>query len=190
MVFIGPYDGTVPYNETSLKACNRVLANIDEMRQKVDKNAHDKELEKALHNMIKKVTAMSEELKMNTIVSEIMIFTKLLRERDSIPEPVWRDFIKLLAPTSPFLAEDLWQEINGYQSWDPANSVHLQSWPEFDPKLIKEENTYFPDANIIRVIPDENFNDSIVATLSISESLTQKRINSGFNDTIRVFQNQ
>ena len=142
--FIGPYDGTFPYNETSLNACYKVLKNISNYREKVSSDADNDELKKKLHKMIKKVTSMVEELKMNTIVSEIMIFTKELGEVDQIPEEIWREFIKVLAPVAVFLAEDLWQDINSYDEWADENSVHLQAWPSFDSELIAEEVTEIP----------------------------------------------
>lgn len=151
VIFIGPYDGTFPYSENSLKACYRVLQNIDSLRGKVAKGSQivedtdlQKELRKKMHKMIKNVTHMAEGLKMNTIVSEIMIFTKDLRSVDIIPADVWEDFIKVIAPTVPFLAEDLWQEYKGFTKWEDVNSVHLQDWPEYDPSMISEEVMSIP----------------------------------------------
>jgi isoleucyl-tRNA synthetase len=46
---------------------------------------------------------------------------------------------KLLAPTMPFMAEELYQNL--VRSVDPSSpeSVHLAPWPEFDPSRINEE---------------------------------------------------
>lgn len=64
------------------------------------------------------------------------------------------DFIKIFAPYAPFLAEELWSRIN-YKEKNTNNkganlsphqtlrsredSVHLQSWPVFDPSAITEK---------------------------------------------------
>lgn len=144
IAFIGPYEGTFPYNENSLRACSRVLENIYELRTTVSDTVEDQALEKKLHVMIKRVTGMAEELKMNTIVSDIMVFTKDMRSAGAVPKDVWMNFIKVLAPITPFLAEELWQEVNGWKEWEDANSVHLQSWPEYDPAKVVEEQVEVP----------------------------------------------
>ena len=43
------------------------------------------------------------------------------------------NFIKLLAPFAPHLAEELWNKLGG------KKSIHLESWPKYDNKIIKEE---------------------------------------------------
>jgi len=44
----------------------------------------------------------------------------------------------------PFVAEEMWQKINGYTKWDKKNSIHLQVWPEFDEALAKDEEIVIP----------------------------------------------
>ena len=40
----------------------------------------------------------------------------------------------MLAPLAPFAAEELWREVLGERS-----SVHVSSWPAFDPALAAED---------------------------------------------------
>ncbi len=144
VAFIGPYDGTFPYSENSLKACYRVVQNINEMRTKISSAVNNDELRKKAHKMLKNVGEMAEDLKMNTIVSEIMIFTKELKAVDEIPSDVWEIFIKVIAPLLPFIAEDLWQEFKNYKEWKDENSIHLQEWPNYDAKLIVDNSIDIP----------------------------------------------
>ena len=44
-----------------------------------------------------------------------------------------RDFILLLAPFAPFIAEELWERLGG------AYSVHSQPWPTWDPAVLAAE---------------------------------------------------
>lgn len=143
IIFLGPYDGTFPHNESSLKAAHRLVKNIYEVAEKVGE-AENTILEKKYHKMVKKVTEMAENLRMNTIVSEFMIFVKELKAVEIIPKEIWLGFVRLIAPFAVFTAEELWHDINGWNEWKPENSVHLQEWPTFDPELVKEKRIEIP----------------------------------------------
>jgi isoleucyl-tRNA synthetase len=46
---------------------------------------------------------------------------------------------KLLAPTMPFIADEMYLNLVGSTQKDVAESVHLAAWPGFDPALIDEK---------------------------------------------------
>jgi leucyl-tRNA synthetase len=137
--FMGPYDGTLPWSENGLKACRRLIDRIYSLREKVQDSANAPEFERSYHKLVKNVSWMIDALKTNTSVSEIMIFVNAAEATPHINRESWRGFIKILAPFAVFAAEDLWQESHGYTAWKPEQSVHLQSWPQFDPKLAIDE---------------------------------------------------
>src|SRR5690606_1310317 len=122
---------------------HRLVKNIYEVAEKVGE-AENTILEKKYHKMVKKVTEMAENLRMNTIVSEFMIFVKELKAVEIIPKEIWLGFVRLIAPFAVFTAEELWHDINGWNEWKPENSVHLQEWPTFDPELVKEKRIEIP----------------------------------------------
>jgi len=45
---------------------------------------------------------------------------------------VFSNLAKVMAPFTPFIAEDLWQKISGFNFSDKNKSVHLESWPEVE----------------------------------------------------------
>ncbi len=137
--FIGPYTDTYPYNENGVRSCWRLMKNIYELKDKVTDGVEDTNVSKAYNKMVKNITSMFEDLKMNTSVSEIMIFTNQLKDVEKIDSKVWNGFLRVLAPLAPFLAEELWQELNHYTEWKNENSVHVQPWPEFDEKILENE---------------------------------------------------
>lgn len=136
--FMGPYDGTFPWSEGGLKACRKLVETIYELQERVDSKEQEQPVLGSYHRMVKRVTNMVDDLKMNTAVSEFMIFVNELKKVKHINQDIWRGFIRLLAPFTPFLSEELWQNTHQYQKWQKENSVHLQKWPEFDPELAKE----------------------------------------------------
>lgn len=131
--FIGPYEDTYPWNENGIKSCWRLAKTIYELQEKVSADALlTKELDIAYNKMVMNITDMVDKLKMNTAISELMIFVNLLKTETTINKELWTNFVKVLAPFAPYLAEELWFDVNGYKVWDKTKSVHVQSWPGFD----------------------------------------------------------
>jgi len=94
-------------------------------------------LTRLLNKTIKKVTEDIEELQYNTAISALMI---LLNEFDENIEAVTPEhfsvFLRLLAPFAPHMTEELWQQL---QSLKKFRSIHKESWPKYNSKLIQEE---------------------------------------------------
>ena len=99
---------------------------------------------KSYNLMVKNISEMIENLKMNTGVSEIMVFVKHLQKESEIGRDVWDGFLRVLSVFTPFVAEDLWQEFKSFSEWKPENSVHLQKWPEFDERYTHSNMVTIP----------------------------------------------
>ena len=139
-----------------------------ELREKVSDEGSSPELVRGYHKMIKKLTGMMEDLKMNTSVSELMIFINLCKKENSINKELYLGFLKALAPFAPFVTEELWQELNGYKEWQKENSIHLQEWPEFDPGLVKDDQLTIP------VQVNGKLRDELVVAADASEDEIKK----------------
>lgn len=166
LAFIGPYEDTYPWSDTSVKACWRVVNTINSFRKKLTEAIPDDDLTRKYHIMLKKVTRMIEELRLNTAVSEIMIFMNELRKQKTINKQMFLDFVKVVAPFAPFIAEELWQDINGYTQWKNENSVHVQPWPKYDEDLARETVTSIP----------VQINGKVREQIEISENETEESI--------------
>lgn len=180
LAFIGPYEDTYPWNDNGIKACYRLTKTIYELRKSVEQESLDNlentqkeanlDLTKTLHRTIKNITQMMTDLKMNTAVSEIMILTNALKSHvnngNFIEKETWESFVLLTAPFAPFLAEELWQELNNYKEWNKENSVHLQKWPQYDENLAKKDVLEIP----VQV------NGKVRATLSVSADITEDEL--------------
>ena len=82
---------------------------------------------KVLHTCIKKVTEDMEHLHFNTAISAMMVFTNEASNWDIRPLSVMNDFLLLLAPFAPHIAEELYAKANGGDS-----TLAYQPWPSFD----------------------------------------------------------
>jgi leucyl-tRNA synthetase len=139
--FMGPYDSTLPWSESGLKACRKLLERILVLREKVLINGviSEKGL-KALHKGTKKISHMLDSLKANTAVAELMILVRAFEQESEIDSASWRHFLKLLAPLAPFISEELWQREKSEEDGDSEfKSIHLEPWPLYDETLATDD---------------------------------------------------
>jgi leucyl-tRNA synthetase len=102
----------------------------------------DRAVRQATHRTIAAVTDDVERWSYNTVVAHCMEHLNLLqryaRNDDGPHEKVWEEaadtMLALLAPLSPHVTAELWE-----QRHPGEPSVHLQSWPVFDPDLTRAE---------------------------------------------------
>jgi leucyl-tRNA synthetase len=95
---------------------------------------------KTLHTAIKKVTDDFDHLRFNTAISALMIFVNEAMTWEALPKSVMLDFLRLLQPLAPHLAEELHQKLAG----PGAETLAYQPWPEFDPNRLIEDTVQIP----------------------------------------------
>jgi leucyl-tRNA synthetase len=93
---------------------------------------------KTLHACIKKVTEDLDGLRFNTAISAMMVFVNDAITWETKPVSVLREFLILLAPFAPHLAEELWSNLSTLNS-QPSTSLTYACWPKFDPALLIED---------------------------------------------------
>jgi leucyl-tRNA synthetase len=98
---------------------------------------------KALHACIKKVTEDLDHLGFNTAISALMVFTNEAMTWETRPKRVLREFLLLLQPFAPHLAEELAQLI-GAQDSPELRTLAYDPWPKFDPALLVEATLEIP----------------------------------------------
>jgi len=112
---------------------------------------------KTLHACIKKVTEDLDGMRFNTAISGMMVFVNDAITWETKPVAVLCDFLILLAPFAPHLAEELWSKVQGLKSNAPATDavstldighqtldLAYQPWPKFDPALLVEDTLEIP----------------------------------------------
>jgi leucyl-tRNA synthetase len=92
---------------------------------------------KHLHAAIKKVTEDLDALRFNTAISAMMVFVNEAIKWEAKPAAVMREFLILLQPFAPHLAEELWNKLSAAGTAAPG-SMSYQPWPKFDPALLVE----------------------------------------------------
>jgi leucyl-tRNA synthetase len=92
-----------------------------------------RDCERALHVAIKRVTEAVMSLRLNTAISDLMVFVNEATKVGSIPTAWFLDFVKILAPFAPHVAEELWHRLGHQQS------ITYASWPAFDEAKLKRD---------------------------------------------------
>ncbi len=140
-MFIGPLDATKPWTENGVKGVynflRRVAAFFGE-KSNLTEGAEGKETLKILHQTIKKVGDDIEDMKFNTAISQMMVFTNHCYKAGSVTPETANTFFRVLAPFAPHLAEELWA------MYGNSGSVGIPAWPVFDPAFLTEDVVEYP----------------------------------------------
>ena len=143
-LFMAPFEQDVAWNTDGIIGVRRFLIRIwnliDECYFETNSLTDvDSELERLLHQTIRRVSQRIEDFRFNTMISALMEFSNSLFDRVQADEWHTKTFHKaieilmvLLAPAAPHISEEMW-ELTGHQ-----DSVHLQSWPIWDAQLAQD----------------------------------------------------
>lgn len=140
-MFMGPLDASIAWSENGLDGARRFLDRVwrlfvqdnGELSEKIT-DAPNKELEKAYHQTVKKVTEDYAELRFNTAISQMMVFINDAYKAETLPKEYVEGFVKMIAPVAPHIGEELWSKL-GY-----TETITYASWPTFDEsKLVEDE---------------------------------------------------
>ncbi|AHX20735.1 MULTISPECIES: leucine--tRNA ligase [Bacillus] len=140
-MFMGPLDASIAWSENGLDGARRFLDRVwrlfvqdnGELSEKIT-DAPNKELEKAYHQTVKKVTEDYAELRFNTAISQMMVFINDAYKAETLPREYVEGFVKMIAPVAPHIGEELWSKL-GYNE-----TITYASWPTFDEsKLVEDE---------------------------------------------------
>jgi leucyl-tRNA synthetase len=105
-----------------------------------------KEQLKVLHACIKKVTEDLDGLRFNTAISAMMVFANEAMNWETKPVSVLREFLILLQPFAPHIAEELWSKLAAqFSQLSTLNSqLSYAPWPKHDPALLVEDTLEIP----------------------------------------------
>jgi leucyl-tRNA synthetase len=144
MLFAGPFEDDIdwkliagdPRRRPGVNSwLGRVFAVVGEA---ASRDAEEPEaLRRLTHRTIRGVTDDLERFRFNTAISKLMVLsneTRVALDAGHGARGAAEAVAQMLAPLAPFAAEELWREDLGH-----PESVHVSSWPSFDPDLARED---------------------------------------------------
>ncbi len=166
---------------TTKEQSNQELLNLIKLSSAIKDTLPSAAQLKTLHTCIKKVTEDLDGLRFNTAISALMVFTNEAMTWESKPVSVLREFLILLQPFAPHLAEELWAKLNIQHPTSNIQhpfSLTYAVWPKFDPALLVEDTLEIPVQvngrlrDVIKV-PANADNATVEAAAKASEKVQQ-----------------
>lgn len=129
------FKDTAPWNTDAIIGVRRFLERIWKNFAEEPKMADDDmKAMKLLHKTIKKVGEDIDIYKFNTAISALMILINGGLPRDMKLQKEWKeDYLKLLHPFAPHIAEELWSLLGH------TDSIYMASWPKYDENMIQDD---------------------------------------------------
>jgi len=134
-MFMGPLDKSKPWSTKGLQGCARFAEKIWRIFNDTDKHSEQPDSDETirlLHQTIAKVTNDLDNMRFNTAISQMMIFSNHLQGLASINKETLKTFILLLNPFIPHMTEELNEQMNAFES------LSYSKWPVFNSELAKE----------------------------------------------------
>jgi leucyl-tRNA synthetase len=139
-MFMGPLDKGAPWSDESIPGLHRFLQRVhrmvagdgngDEAPSPLCEGKGSEAQARLTAHTIRGVTEDIEAMRFNTAISKLMVFARDAASDGPLPRAAAEDFLKLLAPFAPHLAEELWQRLGN------RPSIAREAWPEADPALL------------------------------------------------------
>ena len=140
-MFMGPVADSKPWSTANIEGVKKFIDRIHRLycELEVITTAPNKNLEKIYHQTAKKVTEDYEAMKINTAISQMMIFVnaiyKEISDGNNFPLEYAEGLIKLLNPIIPFITEEIWTTVLGHKG-----TIAYEPWVKFDPAKCGEDN--------------------------------------------------
>ncbi len=141
MMFMGPFEGTMAWNENTLMGVKRFLDRFEKyiINQINNKSASNDDCNLVINKLIFGLTKDINEFGYNTAIAKLMGGLNDL-EKIKIDKNSIEVLLKLLAPFAPYITEELWSQTGN------NNSIHSTSWPVAQEKYLIDEVVKLPVA--------------------------------------------
>ena len=136
-MFLGPVEQSKPWDTNGIDGVSRFIKKLWNLFYKGDEllvtdGEPSRDELKAVHKLIKKVTADIENFSYNTSISAFMVCVNELTQLKCHNRAVLSDLVVVLAPFAPHVAEELWHVLGN------NTTVCDAPWPEFNEEYLKE----------------------------------------------------
>jgi leucyl-tRNA synthetase len=146
-MYMGPLEAQKPWNTRDivgmsrfLSAVHRNIAGDEESRKTVSivDGPIPEAVDRMMHRAIRKVAEDIEALRFNTAIAELIKLNNEMTGLAAMPRELAENFVLMLAPFAPHLAEELWSVLGH------TKSLARRPWPTYDPAKLVESTLEIP----------------------------------------------
>lgn len=148
-MFMGPLEATKPWSMSGVSGVRNFLDRVwrlfvDYREEEValldsiQDIAPTPEQEQTRHKTIAAVTRDLDNMSYNTAIARLMEFVNFFTKESIRPKSIMSDFVLLLSPMAPHLAEELWSLLGN------NGSLAYVDWPTYDEAMTKSSEVEIP----------------------------------------------
>ncbi|MEE3424247.1 MAG: leucine--tRNA ligase [Erysipelotrichaceae bacterium] len=135
-MFMGPLEADKPWSTQGIEGAHRWLERVYRLMTDKEKivDTNDGKLDYSYNFTVKKVSEDIENLRLNTAISQMMIFINDCYKEGHVYKEYAVNFVQMLSVFAPHLGCEMYEMLTGKQD------LAYRSWPEYDEsKLVVEE---------------------------------------------------
>jgi leucyl-tRNA synthetase len=141
-MFLGPVEQSKPWDTNGIDGVSRFLRKFWNLffegdRFSVSEEQPTAEELKSIHKLIKKIGQDIENFSFNTSVAAFMICANELTALKCNKRAVLQDFVVVLSPFAPHIAEELWHRLGN------ENTVCDARFPDYNEEYLKENSVTY-----------------------------------------------
>ena len=144
-MFMGPLEADKPWSTQGLEGAHRWLERVwrlfIEQKDKLS-DTNDGSLDFVYNATVKKVSEDIEELKLNTAISQMMIFINECYKVDKVYKEYALNFVQMLSVFAPHVCNEMYEILSG------KTNLAYRTWPTYDEsKLVSAQKEVVVQVN-------------------------------------------
>lgn len=140
-MFLGPLESSKSWDVKGIVGCARfirkvwhIIIDVEATDLKLNPNVKkiipDETTKIHLHRTIHRIRTLIEEMRFNVAISTLMEFSNFLAKQKEVPHSVAEQFVLMLSPFAPHIAEELWKALGH------TYVVAGNNFPKYNPTLL------------------------------------------------------
>jgi len=132
ILFLAPFEQGGSWSDKGILGAKRFLDRVWRYQKNINNAKPKNESLKISHQTIKKVNDDYQGFHFNTAIASLMEYLNFLEDKKETSKQSFEILIKLLAPICPYIAEEIWENL------DHKKSIFKSGWPKYDENLAKD----------------------------------------------------